>query len=252
MIYIIWAPPRQGKTFFATYRALREMRKTKKALKVYSNYPIISKEPLTLSQKVKNVFRKKENKIPNKVLSSYVWRPEFVYESIYDSMIVIDEAYMDYNSRKFQDFDADTHVFFATNGHNHNDIYLIAQSPARLDKIVREMTNVFYYVKKHTFPWSSNPLWFTVEGYLTEEDFVARRSNPDAVWTKEQLTLKKDVARAYDTHYYRSQKQEHKPQTWAEKLLNPVKVVFSKPVVEKEKNKNPLDLTDMEIRSISK
>ena len=131
-------------------------------------------------------------------------------------MIVIDEGYIDYSSRDFKSFDKETHTFFATNGHNNNDIYLIAQNPARLDLIIREMTNVFIHVRKHSFPWSTAPLWFTVEGFLTQEDFALRHSSPEAVYTRRQLYPSKQVKKAYDTHYYRNGDNDFKYSTWHE------------------------------------
>ena len=100
--------------------------------------------------------------------SSLVWTPDLAHESIHDALIVIDEAYRDYNSRSFKNFSPDEHTFFATNGHNNVDIVLIAQNPARVDVVIREMCNIYFFVRKVSLPFVSRPLCFRVLGFLDE------------------------------------------------------------------------------------
>ena len=233
MIYFIWAPPRQGKTFYATYLVLLQLLKGNK--KVFTNYPVIYEIPLGLRARFKNFLIKWNNRIcvyldkksgllflknrftvrtliKTKSLSSYVWKPEYAKAGITDSSIFIDEAYRDYSSRNFKSFDVDTHTFFATNGHDNNDFYLLTQHPNRLDLIIREMANIFYHVKKYTFPWSDNPLLFRIEGFLTQEDFLKRTD--DSVYTREYLTPKQSVKTAYDTHHYRTKRKPIVFKSW--------------------------------------
>jgi hypothetical protein len=94
MIYIIWAPPRSGKTYYATHLIIEALRKDKRA--VYSNYPVI-------------------DRISGK--SSFRWSKELILENIHDAIIVVDEAYMDFSSRKYKEFSDAMHAFFAINGH---------------------------------------------------------------------------------------------------------------------------------------
>jgi len=199
MIYIVWAPPRQGKTFYCTWLAIKELKKGKS---VFSNYPIVHEE--------KKLFKKPE------ILSTKIWKSDFVYHDITDSTIIIDEGYRDFSSREFKKFDTDKHTFFATNGHNNNDIYVIAQNPARVDLIIREMTNVFIFVRKACFIGSDKPLWFRVEGFLSIEDFAQRYHNPNAVYTSMFLLPKRYIKKAYDTHYYRCASEKHDYFTWYE------------------------------------
>jgi len=226
MIYIIWAPPRQGKTFFATFKALQELKKKNSKKKVFSNYPIIYIEPLTGSQKLYNWANRQlaiitkgrfgKSQIEEKIYSTYRWVPELIYSGIHDSMIIIDEAYRDYSSRNFKEFKVDTHTFFATNGHDKNEIYLIGQHPNRLDVIIREMVNIFYYVRKKTLPFSEKPYLFVVEGYLTEEDFLRRASDESACWSKQFISLRNDVKTAYDTHFFRHEGEQTTYEKWSD------------------------------------
>lgn len=189
MIYIYWAPPRKGKTYCCTHDALKRMEYChKQRLKdpdfkgrVFSNYPI--HHP--------------------KLGFCDVWEPDMCLLPIYDSYIYIDEAYRDFNSRKHKNFSDDEHLFFSTNGHNGNDINLIAQNPARIDLIIREMTDTFFFVKKTEIPIINRPLWFTLDAYLTEQDFAMRLMTKDSMYNRTRIRFKKRVAKAYDTHYFR-------------------------------------------------
>jgi len=191
MIYIVWAPPREGKTYFCTRWALGRLAKNQT---VFTNYPIID----------------------DKGRSSLVWTPELAHESIHDALIVIDEAYRNYNSRSFKSFTTDEHTFFATNGHNNVDIVLIAQNPARVDVVIREMTNVYYFVRKFQLPFMSHPLWFRVLGFLDETSMAGR--DPKLAYSSELVLFRRYVARAYDTHYFRKDMEDYKGITWREKL----------------------------------
>lgn len=186
MIYIIWAPPRQGKTFLATRIGVDAMTKKKNPRRVFSNYPIIDRKT---------------------GISSYVWTPEKTYENVNGSIIIIDEAYRNYNSRNYRGFSVDDHTWFATNGHLGNDIYLIAQNPARIDTVIREMTNEFIFVEKfHPFEFLDwRPSWFKMSVYLSYEEFTMMgRLEPYLMYR--QLAWKR-YADAYDTRYYRQEER---------------------------------------------
>jgi hypothetical protein len=237
MIYIIWAPPREGKSFYATYLVLKELQK-KNGKKCYTNYPVIYERPLSFFDKVKNIKRKIKNRLKSslnvietrkyrkyqyqemikpKIFSSYKWDSEYIYSGVRKSLVILDEAYNEgVNSREWVNFDKDKHLFFSTNGHNDLDIYLIAQNPARIDTVIREMCNYFIFVAKNCFPWSNEPLWFTVEYYLSIEDFQKRKSDEDKTWSRIRIGKSKDVMASYDTHWYRNENAEPNAETWAE------------------------------------
>ena len=197
MIYIVWAPPREGKTYFCTRWALGRLQKNKT---VFTNYPVVDDQGR----------------------SSLVWTPDLVHESIHDALIIIDEAYRDYNSRNFKTFSSDEHTFFSTNGHNNLDIVLIAQNPARVDVVIREMTNVYFYVRKVAIPLLDRPLCFRVLGFLDELSMASR--DPKMAYTSELVWFRQSVARAYDTHYFRKDCREYKGITWKEKLERDISV----------------------------
>ena len=184
MIYIIWAPPRKGKTYYATWLAIRALKNIHKGKgnkrKVFSNYPI---------------YHKKWGS------SLYLDRDTLKYD-ITDSVIIFDEAYRDFNSRTFFKFTKAEHTFFATNGHDNNDIYLIAHGIGRVDSVIREMVDTFFFIKKYGIPFVERPLFFNIEGYIDLID-IAQRHRRNTVYSSFWLRFSKDVAESYNTHFFR-------------------------------------------------
>jgi len=227
MIYIIWAIPGGGKSYFGTHIALKEMLK-RKPRKVFSNYPIIyRRKPFILKRlfnlipiininiKEKTIKTTKKEPLQDDVFSTYVWEDKYIYSGLSNCVIIFDEAYRDFSSKESPKFSKDKHTFFATNRHNELDIYVLAQHPARIEVIIREMTNIFYFVTKWINPVTQNPLWFTVEGYLSEEDFKIRRLKTDMRFSKNRILFRSKVANSYDTHYFRKDVSVS-PQKWSD------------------------------------
>ncbi|MCK4679283.1 MAG: hypothetical protein KAT48_14205 [Bacteroidales bacterium] len=185
MIYNYFGAPKNGKTYTMVEKIIKALKRDKR--KVFTNFPVFYKDKTT-----------------------YKWLPEMVTWDIFDSDIYIDEAYIDYSSREFKKFSMDQHTFFSMNGHNGDDIILATHHPARLDTIIREMVNMFYYVKKTAWPLSERAIFFTIEGYQTELALSQRYSNPNAIYTKHRLLAKKSVYKAYDYHYFRKPGVERK------------------------------------------
>lgn len=209
MIYVVFGAPKEGKTFFVVYKILKTLGRGKR--KVFTNFPVIHKGKTT-----------------------YIWTPDMVDLPIYDSDIVIDEGYMDYSSRNFKDFSMEKHMFFAMNGHNGLDIWVIAQDPARLDTIIREMVNMFYYVRKTSWPLTDKAIFFTIEGYLTENALANRYTSDKAVYVRQHLLARRYIKNAYDYHFFR------KPDT--------VKPVFKQWPIPGEQDKDILyNMTQDEI-----
>lgn len=192
-VTIVFAAPRQGKTYWATSKAVHALKKGKQ--KVFTNYPVFYKNKSTL-----------------------VWESGYETEPITDSLIIIDEAYRYFNSRNYKNFTDEEHFFFATSGQNENDIILIAHSPARLDTVIREIASLFLFVKKITIPLTEYPLWFRTEGYLDEISLSRRAMSKEAFDSVEHHIFRKKIAKAYDTHFFRKiDIPETQFYTWAEK-----------------------------------
>ncbi|TGC06979.1 zonular occludens toxin domain-containing protein [Methanolobus halotolerans] len=118
-----------------------------------------------------------------------VWKSELAKQNITDSMIVIDEAYRNYNSRDYKTFQKDEHTFFATNRHLNNDIFLIAHNPARIDVVIREITEEFILMHCHKLPFLRWPLWFSADVFLDELAVAQRYTSPPCDLLRRTLPL---------------------------------------------------------------
>lgn len=197
MIYIVTGGPGDGKSYYAAKWALEELQRSVKhrhKKKVFTNFPLV-------------------HKTKKKVLSSYIWKPDCVYENIYDSIVFVDESYMDYNCKDSSGFDEDTQVFFSQQRHNGNDLVMLSPNPARINIIIREMANLIIQVKSHLNLWR-HPLFFTANHYMCIEDFNSRLVNIETVHGKELYFFRKKVANAYDTHQFRGEGVEYIPELW--------------------------------------
>lgn len=206
MIYIIVAPPRSGKTYFATKLAVENLhpkktildhllRRTPDTYPIYTNYPVLD---LKTGR------------------STYRWESRYVYENIQDATIIIDEAWQDYSSRNYKNFTKDMQAFFAMNGHNNNDIYIIAQNASRVDVIIREMCNELYYIRKICIPLTDRPILFIAYIYHDLDEMSRMTPDPYLAVKKKYIIFRKRFATAYDTHYFRSTKPPITPETWIE------------------------------------
>lgn len=198
MIYIITGGPGEGKTYYAVKWALAELLrgdKSKKKKNVYTNFPLV-------------------HKTKKKTYSSYIWRPEYILENILDSLVFVDESYMDYNCKDSANFDLDMQVFFSQQRHNGNDLVMLSPNPARINIAIREMANEIIQVKAHLKLLFGRPLYFTAELFISIEDFQSRFNGVKSFTRRELCIFRKKVAKAYDTHAFRKQGEPFKPTKW--------------------------------------
>lgn len=263
MIYLLWGAPSQGKTYYATYVAIQELLKGKR---VFSNYPIVFTEPPSIQKKVINLFLKqiwrikKVSWVTHKLLymklskkptltkyhkfvmsnpvytpkylekeySTLKWEDDYVYQSLQSCVIILDEAYRSFSSRK-RDVKEAEHLFFSTNGHTNIEIYLIAQHYNRLDLIIREMANYYVFISKMCNPFSFGnkggregelkPLFFTIETYTSEDEYKYRRIFK-TVYSVKRILFSKKVADAFNTQYFKGLEKPIRPQRWSELMKN--------------------------------
>lgn len=183
---MVFGIPRSGKTWLATKWALAAMERGRKT--VFTNYPVYHP----------------------KLGPTKRWTRDMVNEVIVDSVIIIDEAYRDYDYRNKTGFSPNEDFFYGTSGQNGNDIYLIAHSPVRVDPKIRDRAEIYHKISKTTLPIVSFItyilfdreiiLWFNDELYMTEEDV----SNPEKAYATNHTIYRRKVSRAYDTRYFRT------------------------------------------------
>lgn len=202
--------------------------------------------------------------------SSLVWESWMVLEVILDADVYVDEAYRDYDSTDKDAVDQDIHTFFATNRHNDVNLTLIAQNVARISKKIREIAE-YEYVKKTEIPFVlwlpyvllvrflmargvnplkydkpprakyPRPLWFTIFTY--ENEAKAQAGDVKDVECVTRVLFRTEVAKAYDTHYFRKNAEPYQSVTWLDYLDNLVPVPH-KPVTGPRDIKSPSDLMD--------
>lgn len=114
-VSIIYGLPGAGKSYFLSCLADEYI---KKGYDVCSNYPIkgtriISKSDINTDLCLSNC------------------------------VILLDEAHTLFNSRGFKNFNQTMHEFFSLHRHLGNKIFLVTQHPARLDVVIREISEDF-------------------------------------------------------------------------------------------------------------
>ncbi len=179
-IKILWGVPGAGKTNYAVRKVLKTLKNGSKR-HVFTNFPVHDK----------------------KLGYTKVWKPELACQLVTDSLIVVDEAYRDFNSRDYSKFQDSTHTFFATNRHLNNDILIIAHNPARIDKVIREITEEFILMHCHKIPFTKIVIWFSADVFLDEVALSQRYTAKHAIYCIERYLFSKRVGRAYDTHFFR-------------------------------------------------
>lgn len=189
-ITIFYAAPRSGKT----YLAVDTMRQSLK-----DGRQVVTNIPVTL----RGVYRFDEA-----ILSG---------APVYDSDIIIDEAYQYFNSRNFKSFSKSMHEFFSLCGHYGNRLVLIAQHPARLDKVIRENTSYFVRACAFRLP-TGRPLFFRYYIYDLDPSLIGSSSEMKRIKpVKIHTTLfKPSVYRAYDTHNLRPTDEPLPLRLWVE------------------------------------
>ena len=142
MIYIIFAPPGSGKSYYGAWLTITEHRRRKSRYKwFFTNY---------------YMYDKKLDWSP------YIWKKELARQPITDSLIVIDEAWQEgLNSRKYKDFDEQPHAFYATCRHQNNDIYILTQAVARV-----EIESVNLLLSMYLSPAAEYPLRNVLSGLI--------------------------------------------------------------------------------------
>lgn len=180
-VYVVYGRPRSGKSYFfqeLIYHSRNAGRQ------VVTNYPVMIPG-----------IKKFDDKL--------LYADSFVY----DSDIYIDEAYTFFNSRQFKNFTDHMHRFFSLCGHCGNRIYLISQHPARLDKVIREVTT--YFIKLSCIRLGRKPLFFIRKYYDSDPcEFGNVQSQRFIRPVKIQYArFKKKIARTYNTHSYRSKEE---------------------------------------------
>lgn len=131
MITMVFGLPRQGKSTYLAYKARQALctrRGKKRYDRVYSNFDIAGCYPFEYADLGKYEFE--------------------------NCLILLDEAGLECDSRKFKSFSDESKYFFTNHGHYGVDIVVASQGFDDVDKKIRNCTAEYYYVRKF--------LWWTL------------------------------------------------------------------------------------------
>lgn len=193
-VYIVYGLPRSGKSYFFQELINKSLSNGRQ---IVTNYPVY----------LDGVKRFDDRLLYNQ---SY----------IYNSDIYIDEAYSFFNSRKFRNFSDHMHRFFSLCGHCGNRIYLISQHPARLDKVIREVTS--YFISLHCFRLPSGRPWLFRRDYYDSDPCewgsisTQQKIRP---LKREFRFFRSKIARSYNTHGYLPEEQPLQLMSWIDYRL---------------------------------
>ena len=188
-IKIISGVPGEGKSYLATMIALDAM---DRGMDVVANYPIYHEKSKSYC---------------------YEWH-DSMFGRLKHALVIIDEAHFEFNSRDWKSFTMEMHAFFSEHRHNDLELYIISQSPLRIEGIIREITRPFIEVSCKRWPWPFNkkPLYFNADYYNTLEEYEHRLKDPPSA--TRTYFFSKRVAEAYDTHGMERPDMDVKKNRW--------------------------------------
>lgn len=172
MIYGYFGLPRVGKTYSACYRAYMEM---KKGRAVYCNIPLEGAYFLDVER----------------LGVQFYLQPH--------SVVVIDEIQWYANSRQWQNLADGLYFLFSQSGKMSIDFFYTAQDSSRVDKTLREVTNMFYQVHRY---WSV----LIYDVYYNNVDYSLQRNNRRVFGL-----LRKSFFDKFDTSYWVTRSDFVKP-----------------------------------------
>lgn len=172
MINIITGRPGSGKTYILTRIALEQLKMGKD---VYANY-----------------------KINWEGDNLHYWDSSMELSAISKGVIIMDEAQVYFNSRKWEALDEKLQYKLQQHRKDGLDIWGTVQHESRLDVVMRELVSRFFHCTK-VFGSSENakkPWGFIrMAEYLTEDMKREKRRHIDARW----YAIKKEYCESYDT-----------------------------------------------------
>lgn len=168
MIYGYFGLPRVGKTYSACYRAYLEM---KKGRAVYCNIPLEGAYFLDVER----------------LGVQFYLQPH--------SVVVIDEIQWYANSREWQNLSDGLYFLFSQSGKMSIDLFYTAQDSSRVDKTLREVTNIFYQVHRY---WTM----LIYDVYYNNVDYSLQRNN-----RRSFAVMRKWFWSKFDTSYWVTRSQ---------------------------------------------
>lgn len=125
ILSIYFGVPGSGKTTFAAWLVKNEL---KRGGRVWSNVPITG-------------------------AMQYNPKKDLGFVNMVDGRIILDEASVEYNNRKFKEFPQETITFLKYHRHYQTAIDVFSQSYDDMDITMRRLAQRMYLMKKSLLPW---------------------------------------------------------------------------------------------------
>jgi hypothetical protein len=177
MIYAIVGRPGTGKSYSAVDMVRNFLRK---GTDVYSNVPI-------------DESKFWEGNEPKKKGKLFFWKSLAQFRYIENGIVIIDEAGSYFEARNWAKFSLDDRIKFQQHRKQKLDIYLIAQSFARIESSIRQLTATVYQMQKINI---FGLVLFIKRGYIPEDIELKTRKSISTSF----LFLRPKIANAYDTY----------------------------------------------------
>lgn len=158
--------PGSGKTYYALYRAKKEM---KKGRKVYSNFGITGALPIT---------------------------PESMFEIEPGAFVVLDEAQNWFGSRNWKEFGNKYMEFFSQTRKKEYTLLWLSQDVSSVDKTIRDRTHLIHQLECRWKGLTGKPLYFRVQSYYGAKNVDKAKFHAGTKW----IRFNQELADSYDTH----------------------------------------------------
>lgn len=158
--------PGAGKTYYALYRAQKEL---KKGRAVYSNFAIAGAKPIT---------------------------PESMFDIEPGAFVVLDEAQNWFGSRNWSQFGNKYMEFFSQTRKKEYTLLWLSQDVSSVDKTIRDRTHLIHQMNAYWKSLFGHPLYFTCVTYYGAKNIgkEQHKAGGKMIW------FNKDTANSYDTH----------------------------------------------------
>jgi zona occludens toxin (predicted ATPase) len=158
--------PGQGKTYYACYRANKEL---KKGRAVYCNFAIKGTKRIT---------------------------PESMFDIEAGALVILDEAQNWFGARNWKEFGNKYMEFFSQTRKKEYTLLWISQDASSVDKTIRDRTNLIYRMEAMWGALFGHPLYFKIFCYYGAKNIDKEKHLASTRW----ILFRKDIANSYDTH----------------------------------------------------
>ena len=213
-LFAIKGKPGSGKTYIATLFVLEAL---KQGRNVFTNFPVVSVDGRYVSKVWKPEYMTIEEKFSYSDPRSGKHVTEtYIGKNLSRAVIVVDEALRDFWSREIGSFTKDDALWFSTCAQHEISFYYITQHENRIDTIINDCANLFIVVEKVELPVLEIPLYFDLTYWNDEQEMKNSLYHPELVpYDTERYWFNKDVAGAYDTHWFAHDKRPiFEGETW--------------------------------------